>query len=246
MESAPAEIFDDEPPLAVLMPAYNERDGIEAAVHELCRCILDQVPNSYAIVVNDGSKDGTATILDKLSNEDSRIHVIHKPNSGHGPSLVCALNQAHAKYVFLIDSDMQIPLDCFPKLWETVTAPQVDGVFGIRLNRQDPMVRKQLSRIIAFTLGILFQVRISDANAPCKIFRRKIWSELYTQIQEEALLAPSILIAIFAFQRKYNIVELPVLHRAREHGAPSLRLKPLIRLCWKGFRQLIQLKEKLS
>jgi dolichol-phosphate mannosyltransferase len=229
--------------LTVIMPAYNEEAGIEAAVQEVSNEILDRVANANLIVVNDGSKDNTAIILDRLAAADDRIRVIHKPNSGHGPSLVRGLNESTSEFVFLIDSDMQIPLSCFPQLWQHIDS--ADGVFGIRANRQDPKARLILSRIIAIVLSLMFSVSLSDSNVPCKLFRLKIWNELYALLQDPNIMTPSILIAIYAKKHQFKIVNVPVPHRARATGEPSLRLRSLIRFCSKGFMQVVKYKRSL-
>lgn len=233
-------------PLAVLMPAYNEEEGIEAAVKEVQSEVLDKVNGSRLIVVNDGSKDSTGAILDRISASDPRVTVLHKPNSGHGPSVVKALNAATSDYVFLIDSDMQIPLSCFPELWSLATSPGLDGVFGMRQNRQDPKARLFLSVIIANVLGAIFRVKLVDANIPCKVFRREIWTKLFERVQDDTLLAPSLAIAIYAKRHDYKIKHVWVPHRARETGETSLRIKPLLRFCWRGFNQLLSLKQRIE
>ena len=63
--------------LSVIMPAFNERETVGTVI----RRILTEIPlNLELIVVNDGSTDGTAAILDEMAARDSRIHVIHKTN----------------------------------------------------------------------------------------------------------------------------------------------------------------------
>src|SRR5215470_8678735 len=158
------------------MPAYNEEAGIEDAVKEVQDEILKLVPDGELIVVNDGSRDRTSEILHRLSASDPRVKVIDKPNSGHGPSVVVGLEQARGEYVFLLDSDRQIPLDCFARLWEA--ARQCDGAFGMRSNRQDPRFRLFLSTVIRLSVRVLFGVDTVDTNIPCKLFRRSIWTEL--------------------------------------------------------------------
>jgi glycosyltransferase involved in cell wall biosynthesis len=238
--------LQNDSPLTVIMPAYNEEEGIEQAVLEVSTEVLDRIPGSCLIAVNDGSKDKTGEILDRLAKADSRVRVLHKPNSGHGPSLVQGLNQATSEYIFLIDSDMQIPLSCFPQLWNTLQSDKLDGVFGIRESRQDPRFRLFLSVIISITLSTAFKVRLVDTNVPCKLFKRKIWTQLWALAPVEDLLAPSIAIAIYARRHGYKIGDVHVPHRARTKGEGSLKLKSLFRFCWKGYKQLMSLKEALS
>ncbi|HEY9776665.1 MAG TPA: glycosyltransferase [Planktothrix sp.] len=228
------------------MPAYNEQDGIEAAISEVRSSILDKVDSSFLLVVNDGSTDTTGTTLDRLASTDSRIQVAHRSNSGHGPTLVWALNQAESEYVFLIDSDMQIALDCFQEFWQIIREKNVDGVFGVRAERHDPAFRRFLSKFISLTLSGIFKVKVQDANAPCKLFRRTIWNDLYQRIQDDTLMAPSLVIAIFAERRNYKIVRIPIVHRERQHGTSTLRFGKLMRFCWKAFGQVLTIKDRLE
>ena len=71
-------------PLSAVMPVYNEEGAIEAAVREVQEHVLDAVPGAELIVVDDGSRDATGAILDRLARTDGRLHVIHQPNGGHG------------------------------------------------------------------------------------------------------------------------------------------------------------------
>src|SRR5512143_817972 len=98
------------PTLSVVMPAYNEEGGIADATTEVREWVLDRIPGSELVVVNDGSRDGTSAILDRLSAADPRIRVIHRPNGGHGPALRAGLDAAWGERLLLIDSDQQIPL----------------------------------------------------------------------------------------------------------------------------------------
>src|SRR6266849_3164323 len=106
LERAPTQVE-----LSVVMPAYNEEGAIEAAVMEVRQHVFGEIQASELVVVNDGSRDRTGEILDHLAMEDGRIKVIHQPNGGHGRALRTGLDAASGKYLFLIDSDRQIPLD---------------------------------------------------------------------------------------------------------------------------------------
>jgi dolichol-phosphate mannosyltransferase len=236
--------LDGDTELCVIMPAYNEEDGIQLAVQEVIDEVLDLVPNSQLIVVNDGSKDSTGTILNELAGKDKRIVVINKTNSGHGPSVVQGLNQANSKYVMLIDSDMQIPLRCFPDLWALTKT--YDAVFGIRQQRDDPKFRLILSVFINQMVRVTFGVDLVDSNIPCKVLKTEIWRKLYSVIPDPGMLAPSIVLAIYAKKNNYKVIDTPVPHRARERGQSTLKLKPLMIFCYRGFTQLLSYQSKLK
>ena len=230
-------------PLSVIMPAYNEQDNITAAVCEVQSQVLALVDGAEFIVVNDGSSDRTLQLLEELSQADSRIVVIDKANAGHGPALLDGMKASRGEYFFLIDSDMQIPLDCFGELWRQ--ALQCDGAFGIRKNRQDPGLRLLISSMIKAAAMMMFGVKAADINAPCKLFRRVIWESFRIAVPADDILAPSIMLNIFARSHKYAIKEIPVSHRARVKGTTSLNLRRLIPFCFHGWQQLIEYRTKL-
>jgi glycosyltransferase involved in cell wall biosynthesis len=122
-------------PLSVVMPAYNEEGAIEQAVEDVQTHVLAVVPGAELIVFDDGSRDRTPVLLDRIAAGDARVRVIHQPNGGHGRALVTGLEAATGDFVFLIDSDRQIPLDAFGPLWSV--ARRSDGAFGVRARRHD-------------------------------------------------------------------------------------------------------------
>ena len=125
-------------PVSVIMPAYNEADGIRTAVAAVQEHVLDRVPGAEVIVVNDGSRDRTGELLNEIAAADPRVRVLHTPNGGHGTALMRGLAEARGDYVFLIDGDNQIPLETFETLWTVAqngAGPPRDGVFGVRYVR---------------------------------------------------------------------------------------------------------------
>jgi dolichol-phosphate mannosyltransferase len=229
--------------LSVLMPAYNEADCIADAVEEVRRCVLDHVRDAELIVVNDGSKDRTGPILDQFAAQDSRIRVIHQANGGHGRALRTGLEAAQGEYLFLIDSDRQIPVQAFADLWEE--AQSADGAFGVRVQRNDPRLRLVLTRIIRYAIAVLFGVRICDANIPFKVIRRQVWDEARPLIPEDTL-SPSLFLAVFAVRAGYRLVFREVPHRERATGVVSLRRWRLFKFCARALGQLIAFQWRLA
>jgi glycosyltransferase involved in cell wall biosynthesis len=229
--------------LSVIMPAYNEGACIAEAVDEVRRWVLDCVPDAELVVVDDGSKDRTGAILDELAAADPRIRVIHQPNGGHGRALRTGLDAAEGEYLFLIDSDRQIPLQAFADLWgEAQTA---DGAFGIRVKRNDPRLRRGLTRLVRYALAVLFRTWIYDANIPFKVIHRRVWEEARPLIPQETL-APSLFLAVFAVRAGFALAFREVPHRDRETGVVSIRRWKLLKFCGRAFRQLLVFRWRLA
>jgi glycosyltransferase involved in cell wall biosynthesis len=228
--------------LTVVMPAYNEEGAIEDAVREVREHVLHGLPGAELLVVDDGSRDRTGEILDRLAAEDPRVSVIHQRNGGHGRALRTGLDAARGEYVFLVDSDRQIPIEAFPPLWELARGR--DGAFGIRTNRHDPRLRLMLTAVIRAALRSLFDAPLRDANVPFKILRRSAWLEARELIPEDTL-APSLFLAVFARRRGLDIAERDVPHRERETGVVSIRRWKLLKFCTRAFLQLLAFHRRL-
>ena len=225
------------------MPVYNEQDAIRSAVEEVQRQVLDHVPGSELVIVDDGSKDGTAALLDQAAARDPRVRVIHQPNGGHGAALLTGLKASTGEYLFLIDSDRQIPLDEFAAAWAHMVAGR-DAVFGVRRRRYDPKLRLYLSGLVRQSVFVLFRVQLYDSNVPYKLFRRAIWNDVRDCVPDGTL-APSMFLAIAAKSRGYNIVEIDVTHKERDTGEVSLRKLKLLKFCARGLQQLFGLRSRV-
>lgn len=193
--------------------------------------------------MDDGSRDRTEFILDGLAAQDGRLRVIHRVNGGHSAASRTGLDAAQSEYLFLIDSDRQIPLKNFGSLW--LEAQGHDGLLGVRCQRQDPLARLILSRLVRAALRLLLGVTLRDTNVPLKIVRRSAWECVRPLIPPDTL-APFLFLAVAMCRRGNSIVEREVLHRERETGTVTLRYWTLFRFCVHGFSQLLALRRDLS
>ena len=231
-------------PLSVVMPVYNEQDAIAAAVEDIQQSVLSRLPAAEVIVVNDGSRDRTGAILDGLAAREPRLRVIHQTNRGHGGALIAGLDAARGEYVFLIDSDRQIPLDDFDSSWSAIETGY-DAVFGVRRRRHDPAIRLCLSTLVKFAVQTLFGARLEDPNVPYKVVKRAIWEEARPLIPDDTL-APSLFLAIVARRRNRHIREVEVVHRERGSGEVSIRRFKLLTFCLRGLSQMLTLRRRVT
>lgn len=230
--------------LSVIMPVYNEQDAILLAIDDVQRHVLDLVPGSELVIVDDGSRDNTAALVDEAAAKDNRIRVLHKPNGGHGSAVLAGLNVATGDYLFLIDSDRQIPLDEFHVAWDVLTKSGSDAVFGVRRRRYDPAFRLYLTALVRHSVQVLFRVKLYDANVPYKLFRRAVWNDA-RECVPDGTLAPSLFLAIVAKARGYNVVEINVTHKERDTGEVSLRRMKLLKFCAAGMSQMLELRRRV-
>jgi glycosyltransferase involved in cell wall biosynthesis len=231
------------PTLSIVMPAYNEEGSIALAVSDVQTHVFSLVGDAELIVVDDGSRDGTGRILDDLATKGPRLRVVHQANGGHGKALRTGLDIAAGKYVFLIDSDRQIPLEAFAALWEQ--AQKHDAAFGVRTSRNDGRIRLILTRIIRYSVCILFGTYLRDANVPFKVVRRQIWLSARPWIPAGTL-APSLFLALYVRRRRFSLAQVPVSHRDRQTGVVSIRRWKLFKFCAKALAQLLAFRWRLT
>jgi len=231
----------EAPTLSAVMPVFNEVDGIKEAVEELRQAVLGLVPDSEFVVVDDGSTDGTGDVL-KEFDDRGEITLISQTNKGHGGALANGLNAARGQFLFLLDSDRQIPLEAFGLLWQVRSGR--DAILGVRQKRQDPRHRLILTRFVRFFLNTLFAVNLRDANAPFKMVKREVWTSASRGLDPEPLV-PSLLLASYA-ARYCQISEVGVPHAPRLTGEVTLRKIKLIKFCLKAILESIVFRVKMS
>jgi len=213
--------------LSVVMPVYNEAVGIADVIADIVAHVLDRVPGSYLIIVDDCSTDGTAAVLRRLAGEDHRIQVIvNETNLGHGRSVRRAIDASSGSWIFHLDSDGQVDVSEFGLLW--AHRDNSDLIAGVRVTRHDPLHRLVLTRVTRTMVSALARTWVRDANVPFKMIRRDLWEHLEPNIPPTAF-APSIMIVLGAHRSGARVTELETTHLARVHGRSTLRLGRLAR-----------------
>jgi len=116
-----------QPVVSVLIPAYNEEDVIVYTVNSV---LESDYPKLDVIVVDDGSSDGTAELLDSQFGRNPAVRIIHQPNSGKPAALSHALAEASSGIIVTIDADTAIEPDAISKLVRHFVNPRVGAVAG--------------------------------------------------------------------------------------------------------------------
>lgn len=224
-------------PLSVVMPVYNEAAGLERVVDDVRRHVLDRVPGAEFVIVDDCSVDGSANLLARFAEQDSRIRVlVNTTNSGHGPSLRRAIDQAAGAWVFHLDSDGQVDVSEFVRLWELRN--EVDLVLGGRVRRHDPRHRLVLTRLTRIVVSLAARRGVRDGNVPFKLFRRSLFDHLSGRMPPDAF-APSLMLAVGAVRCGARVLEIETTHLPRQHGRSSLHLKRLAAAIIRSTRETV-------
>jgi glycosyltransferase involved in cell wall biosynthesis len=231
----------------IVMPAYNEQDCIGAVLDSWLKEFRTRFGQAFRIiVVNDGSRDGTATILNYLAKAEPELLVLHQKNSGHGAALMTGYRHAltlSPAYVFQVDSDDQFEPADFLKLWNERNGSKF--IIGFRSERHDPFHRLVITRILRLMVFMTFGIRVKDLNIPFRLIRTDYLKALL-EVLPTGLFAPNIFLSILAAADGQDLKHIPVTHRDRQTGSISIVRWKLIRVCLRTARELIRFRLNMS
>ncbi|MFB3890948.1 MAG: glycosyltransferase family 2 protein [Phycisphaerae bacterium] len=232
----PAAPFDVS--LSVFFPCYNEQDNVErvtrAAVEALDRLVRDW----EIIIVDDGSKDHTGKIADRLAAEDKRIRVVHhSPNKGYGMALRSGFAAATKPHVFYTDGDGQFDMNELEKLLERMG--QADIISGYRRNRQDNLLRRINAKCWGWLVQRMLKFRCRDVDSAFKLYKREMFDRM-TLKSTGALIDAEVLAR--ATRLGYTIATVPVTHLPRKAGKQT---GANIRVILRAFKELLKLRKDI-
>lgn len=233
--------------LYIVIPAYNEEENITAIIKDWYP-IVERIGNgSKLVIIDDGSKDSTYSIMKELSASLPAFLPLTKPNGGHGATVLYGYHYAlkeGADYIFQTDSDGQTLPEEFWPFWEQREA--YDMIIGNRKDRQDGLSRVFVTKTLKFILWLYFRVNIKDANTPFRLMKASTLQEQITFIPKDHNLSNVLLSALYA-KRKLAVKYLPITFRPRQGGVNSINMKKIIRIgrqALKDFRMLNRKWEK--
>lgn len=168
--------------LSVVIPAYNEENGIE----EIARRVLSVEPalkevgveRLELLVVDDGSRDKTAEVAESVPG----VRLIRHPkNRGYGAALKTGFSKATGELIGFLDADGTYPPEYFPKLCQSAMNGS-DLVIGSRMAGEDskmPLTRRVGNFFFANLLSILGRQKVTDSASGMRVFKREILEAVY-------------------------------------------------------------------
>lgn len=233
--------MDNEPvkSLSVFFPCYNEQDNIERVVKAAVDVLTTLKTDYEIIIVDDGSKDRTGQIADKLASENKNVKVVHhRPNLGYGAALQSGFKAATKEYVFYTDGDGQFDIKELPMLFKYMA--DYDIVSCFRIKRQDNLIRKINALCWTTLVNLLFGMRIKDMDCAFKLYKRRIFDDIKMK-SGGALINTEILAR--AKRKGYKIFQVGVHHYPRTAGKQTgANLKVILR----AFEELFALYKQIK
>jgi len=201
--------------LSVFFPAYNDSGTIASLVITALHSARKLTPDFEVIVVNDGSADKTAEILDELARTYPEVRVVHhERNRGYGGALRTGFATATRELVFYTDGDAQYDPSEMELLWRRLD-DSVDVVNGYKISRSDPLHRIVIGRVYHHTVKVLFGLGVRDVDCDFRLIRRRVFDKVRLE-KDSGVICLEMMKKIT--DAGFYIAEVPVHHYHRAHG----------------------------
>ncbi|HEX4415744.1 MAG TPA: glycosyltransferase family 2 protein [Lacipirellulaceae bacterium] len=218
--------------LSVIIPVLNEAESLPTLVAELHRFVEAQHYDVQTIIVDDGSRDATWSVIQQLASNDPRVLGIRlRRNFGKAAALSAGFHAAEGERIITIDGDLQDNPAEIAKLLAKLDEG-FDVVSGWKRERFDPWHKVLPSRVFNWLVSHLMGVYLHDHNCGLKAYRREVMHEirLYGELHR--------FVPVLAAAKGFRVGEIVVQHRPRKFGKSKYGVSRLS----KGLLDLLTVK----
>lgn len=205
--------------ISCVFPAWNEEENIGPLLDETLHALPGFANDIDVVVVDDGSTDSTARVVQSFAERDARVRLVaHPVNLGYGHALRSGLTHSRGDAVAFVDGDRQFRIADLARLLDRFD--EADIVAGHRVRRADPWHRLVIARVYHFVLRTVFGLQLHDVDCAFKLYRRDVIDTIVPKLESGGAFASAELL-IRAQTAGYRIVEVPVPHHPRIAGRPK-------------------------
>jgi glycosyltransferase involved in cell wall biosynthesis len=211
--------------VSIVVPIYNERENIRLLYDQLVAALPELGCPWEAVLVDDGSTDGSSDELDRLAREDHRVKIVRfRRNYGQTAAMGAGIRYATGDVIVTMDGDLQNDPSDIAKMVRKLDEGY-DLVHGWRKDRQDALVNRKIpSKIANWIISKTTGFPIHDLGCTLKAIRREIAQELelYGEMHR--------FIPILAHGRGARCVEVVTQHHPRRFGTTKYGISRTIRV----------------
>ena len=199
--------------ISIIIPIYNEEETLPHLVKAVADVMNDSGYSWELICVDDGSRDGSALLLEKLKKKYKELKPLYqRRNYGQTAAMQAGFDHASGDIFVTMDGDLQNDPKDIPMLIETMEAQDADIVSGWRKNRQDDAFRNFLSRVANRLVVKMTEVDLHDTGCSLKAYRREVMENMHIYGELHRFI-PAVVSQFGA-----KVVEVEVAHHARQFG----------------------------
>lgn len=212
--------------LSIVVPVYNEEENLPYLYQAIIKAMESVRGQWEVILVDDGSRDGSLGVLEKLAADDPQhVRVVSlRRNFGQTAAIAAGIDHSSGEIIVLMDADMQNDPADIPMLLEKLDEGY-DVVSGWRIKRQDTFITRTVpSRIANWLISQATGVRLHDYGCTLKAYRREVLTgfRLYGEMHR--------FIPVYASSVGARIIEVPVQHHPRKFGKAKYGLERTVKV----------------
>lgn len=232
--------------LYIVIPAYNEEATILSVINQWYPIVEVIGGDSRLVIVNDGSKDSTLSLVQQAAIIRPQLVPLDKENGGHGAAVLFGYQYAlehGADYVFQTDSDGQTLPEEFQAFWEQ--RQDYDLIIGHRKGRQDGLSRVVVTKTLKAVIAACFGVSVRDANTPYRLMSAQTLRENIRLIPEGFNLSNVILTVVYT-KKKMRILYIPITFQPRQGGVNSINLPKICKIGAKALSDFRKINRSIN
>jgi glycosyltransferase involved in cell wall biosynthesis len=201
--------------LSVIIPVYNEVHNINTIVKR----VQDTKLATEIVIVDDGSKDGTRDILQKMDGKKKVRVIMHEKNQGKGAAVVTGMKAAKGDVLLIQDADLEYDPREYPTLLKPIQEGIADVVYGSRFlggpHRVTMFWHQVANKLLTFMTNILYDSILTDMETGYKVFRRNVIEDMTIKAKRFNF-EPEFTAKIL--KRKHRIFEVSISFNPRDYS----------------------------
>jgi dolichol-phosphate mannosyltransferase len=227
--------------LSIVIPSFNEAAHMEKVLDDWIG-VCQRLEIDFEITIYDGgSTDTTLDIVRATVQASAPGRVVLKalPGVPHGPSILQGYREAHADWIFQMDSDDAFGTSGFEELWRR--RDEFDILLGCRTGRRSNWSRRVVTLCGRLVIRALFNSRVADANTPYRLMRRSAVADLLQRLPDDAVV-PNVLLSGLAGSARLRLYQIEVEDTGAPVGTARLASFRLARAALRSFAQVIAVR----
>lgn len=210
---------------SIVISAYNEADKITSTLTQITNFMKSFTESYEVIIVNDGSKDATSSLVAAYAAENPNVVLIDNVHKGKGVGVLTGVQKAVGQYIYMCDADLSAPISELKKLSLWVRDHDVDIVIASREGAgshriNEPFYRHIMGRVFNLIVQWLVLPGIKDSQCGFKLFKGSVAHEIFSklkvysadskELKDAYLGAFDVELLYIARKLGYTIKEVPV------------------------------------